>query len=72
MIGCGRVTVRLFDDGHVGRVVWEEDFADVEEQDVDSLFALTFLSLFIAITKVASSNKSKGLHKKVRRMSDKG
>ena len=43
MIGCGRVTVRLFEDGHVDRVVWEEDFADVAEQDVDSLFAFDFL-----------------------------
>ena len=42
IIGCGRVTLRLFDDGHVDRVV-REDFADVAEQDVDSLFAFDFL-----------------------------
>ncbi len=29
-----RATVRLFDDGHVDRVVREQDFADVAEQDV--------------------------------------
>jgi len=45
MIGCGRVTVRLFDDGHVDRVVWEEDFADVAEQDVDSLFAFFLVAV---------------------------
>jgi hypothetical protein len=36
-------TVRLFDDGHVDGVVREQDFADVAEQDVDSLFAVDFL-----------------------------
>ena len=38
-----RATVRLFDDGHVDGVVREQDFADVAEQDVDSLFAVDFL-----------------------------
>ena len=38
-----RVTVGLFDDGHVDGVVREQDFADVAEQDVDSLFAVDFL-----------------------------
>jgi hypothetical protein len=32
-----------FDDGHVDRVVREQDFADVAEQHVDSLFAVDFL-----------------------------
>ena len=38
-----RATVRLFDDRHVDGVVREQDFADVAEQDVDSLFAVDFL-----------------------------
>jgi hypothetical protein len=38
-----RATVRLFDDGHVDGVVREQDFADVAEQDVDSLFPVDFL-----------------------------
>ena len=38
-----RATVRLFDDGHVDGVVREQDFADVAEQDVHSLFAVDFL-----------------------------
>jgi len=36
-------TVRLFDDGHVNGFVREQDFADVAEQNVDSLFAVDFL-----------------------------
>ena len=35
--------VRLFDDGHVDGVVRKQDFADVAEQDVHSLFAVDFL-----------------------------
>ena len=46
-----RATVRLFDDGHVDGVVREQDFADVAEQDVDSLFAVDFL--------VAGSSRSR-------------
>jgi hypothetical protein len=38
-----RTAGRLFDDGHVDGVVREQDFADVAEQDVDSLFAVDFL-----------------------------
>ena len=35
--------VRLFDDVHVDGVVRKQDFADVAEQDVHSLFAVDFL-----------------------------
>lgn len=54
-----RATVLLFDYGHVDGVVREQDFADVAEQDVHSLFAVDFL---VAVHRAASSLRCGGEH----------